>query len=72
MSLSSSFVIDECQTTQLLCLLGLLYRNIGIFFSYIGNIGNIGSTIHPEIDIFHSSSIIIKYISNAYLITNMV
>ena len=30
--------------------MGFLYRNIGVFSSYIGNIGNIGGSTHPGID----------------------
>ena len=29
--------------------MGFLYRNIGVFFSYIGNIGDIGGTTHPDL-----------------------
>ena len=32
-----------------LCLLGFLYRNIVVFFSYIGNIGDIGGSTHPAL-----------------------
>ena len=30
--------------------MGFLYRNIGFFFSYIGNIGNIGGSTHPGLE----------------------